>query len=160
MLFSLVFLALFYLRLSMGPIMSNLALTFFFSFFFHLFPHFKSHLQYDSYLLAGDIELLRFLLSKGVDIDSQSDAGTPLIWAAGHGQHDAVKVLLEHHANVRSCFLVSLICSFYYYDYKLRILLNLNSFQAYVFTLHPIFYEDRYCSKYLELAVSLLPHVQ
>ncbi|RVW95979.1 Histone-lysine N-methyltransferase EHMT2 [Vitis vinifera] len=78
----------------------------------------------------GDIELLRFLLSKGVDIDSQSDAGTPLIWAAGHGQHDAVKVLLEHHAN------------------------------AYVFTLHPIFYEDRYCSKYLELAVSLLPHVQ
>ncbi|PSS35792.1 Ankyrin-1 like [Actinidia chinensis var. chinensis] len=47
----------------------------------------------------GEIELLRFLLSKSVDVDSQSDAGTPLIWAAGHGQQDAVKVLLEHHAD-------------------------------------------------------------
>ncbi|KAL0005528.1 hypothetical protein SO802_013089 [Lithocarpus litseifolius] len=47
----------------------------------------------------GEIELLKILLSKGVDVDSQSDAGTPLIWAAGHGQPDAVKVLLEHHAN-------------------------------------------------------------
>uniref|UniRef100_A0A5B7BTU0 Putative ankyrin-1 n=1 Tax=Davidia involucrata TaxID=16924 RepID=A0A5B7BTU0_DAVIN len=46
-----------------------------------------------------DIELLEFLLSKGVDVDSQSDAGTPLIWAAGHGQQDAVKVLLDHHAD-------------------------------------------------------------
>ncbi|XVF06340.1 hypothetical protein REPUB_Repub06bG0039400 [Reevesia pubescens] len=35
----------------------------------------------------------------GVEVDSQSDAGTPLVWAAGHGQPDAVKVLLEHHAN-------------------------------------------------------------
>lgn len=52
-------------------------------------------------LVAGDIELLRYLISKGVDVDSQSDAGPPLIWAAGHGQQDAVKVLLEHHANVR-----------------------------------------------------------
>lgn len=43
---------------------------------------------------------MRILLSKGVDVNSQSDAGTPLIWAAGHGQKDAVKVLLEHHANV------------------------------------------------------------
>ncbi|KAI8546076.1 hypothetical protein RHMOL_Rhmol07G0088100 [Rhododendron molle] len=48
---------------------------------------------------TGDIELMRFLLSKGVDIDSQSDAGTPLIWAAGHAQQDALKVLLEHHAD-------------------------------------------------------------
>ncbi|KAG2696653.1 hypothetical protein I3843_07G067000 [Carya illinoinensis] len=47
----------------------------------------------------GEIELMRILLSKGVDVNSQSDAGTPLIWAAGHGQKDAVKVLLEHHAN-------------------------------------------------------------
>ncbi|CAK9144210.1 unnamed protein product, partial [Ilex paraguariensis] len=47
----------------------------------------------------GDIELLRFLLSHDVDVNSQSDAGTALIWAAGHGQQDAVKVLLEHHAN-------------------------------------------------------------
>ncbi|GAB4836012.1 hypothetical protein Ancab_039517 [Ancistrocladus abbreviatus] len=47
----------------------------------------------------GDIELLNFLLSKGVGVDSQSDAGTPLVWAAGHAQKDAVKVLLEHQAN-------------------------------------------------------------
>ncbi|XP_015582166.1 ankyrin-1 [Ricinus communis] len=47
----------------------------------------------------GNIELLRYLLSKGVEVDSQSDAGTPLIWAAGHAQPDALKVLLEHHAN-------------------------------------------------------------
>lgn len=49
---------------------------------------------------AGNIQLLRLLVSKGIDVDSQSDAGTPLIWAAGHGQHDAVNVLLEYHANV------------------------------------------------------------
>lgn len=53
-------------------------------------------------LFTGDIELLRYLISKGADVNSQSEAGTPLIWAAGHGQQDAVKVLLEHHANV-SC---------------------------------------------------------
>ncbi|XP_039045466.1 ankyrin-1-like [Hibiscus syriacus] len=47
----------------------------------------------------GNIELLKHILAKGVEVDSQSDAGTPLVWAAGHGQHDAVKVLLEHNAN-------------------------------------------------------------
>lgn len=47
----------------------------------------------------GDIELLQFLISRGVSVDSQSDAGTPLIWAAGHEQPNAVKVLLEHHAD-------------------------------------------------------------
>lgn len=35
-------------------------------------------------------------------MESQSDAGTPLIWAAGHGQEESVQFLLEHHANV-SC---------------------------------------------------------
>lgn len=54
-------------------------------------------------LSTGNIELLKELLSRDVEVDSQSDAGTPLIWAAGHGQQDAVKVLLEHHANVISC---------------------------------------------------------
>ncbi|KAJ4719683.1 Ankyrin repeat family protein [Melia azedarach] len=48
---------------------------------------------------TGNIELLKYLLSKGVEVDSESDAGTPLIWAAGHAQPEAVKVLLEHHAN-------------------------------------------------------------
>ncbi|KAF2287703.1 hypothetical protein GH714_002380 [Hevea brasiliensis] len=50
----------------------------------------------------GNIELLRYLLSKGVEVDSESDAGTPLIWAAGHAQPDALKILLEHHANPNS----------------------------------------------------------
>ncbi|MCL7048274.1 hypothetical protein MKW94_002120, partial [Papaver nudicaule] len=47
----------------------------------------------------GNTDLLNLLLSKVAEVDSQSDAGTPLIWAAGHGQPDAVKILLEHHAN-------------------------------------------------------------
>uniref|UniRef100_A0A7I4DT92 Serine/threonine-protein kinase BSK1-like TPR repeats domain-containing protein n=1 Tax=Physcomitrium patens TaxID=3218 RepID=A0A7I4DT92_PHYPA len=36
---------------------------------------------------------------KGVDVDSPSDAGSPLIWAAGHDHPKAVKVLLESGAN-------------------------------------------------------------
>jgi len=40
------------------------------------------------------------LLSKGVSPDLESDSGTPLVWAAGHAQPDAVNVLLEHGANV------------------------------------------------------------
>ncbi|XP_073526234.1 uncharacterized protein [Phyllobates terribilis] len=47
----------------------------------------------------GDIDLLKILLSKGVHVDSESDAGTPLVWAAGHVQKEAVEVLLEHNAN-------------------------------------------------------------
>ncbi|XVF42212.1 hypothetical protein PTKIN_Ptkin01aG0342300 [Pterospermum kingtungense] len=47
----------------------------------------------------GNIELLKYILATSVDVDAQSDAGTPLVWAAGHAQHDAVKFLLEHHAN-------------------------------------------------------------
>lgn len=50
----------------------------------------------------GDIELLRSLLSEGVDVNLQSDAGSPLIWAAGHGQKEAVKLLLELNANPNS----------------------------------------------------------
>lgn len=47
----------------------------------------------------GDTELLKYLLSKGVNPDLESDAGTPLVWAAGHAQPPAVSVLLEHGAN-------------------------------------------------------------
>ena len=43
---------------------------------------------------------MKLLLSKGVDIESESDAGTPLVWAAGHGQEGAVKLLLQHNAKV------------------------------------------------------------
>ncbi|XVF76776.1 hypothetical protein PTKIN_Ptkin13bG0294100 [Pterospermum kingtungense] len=48
---------------------------------------------------TGNIELLKYILAKGVEVDAQGVAGTPLIWAAGHAQPDAVKVLLEHDAN-------------------------------------------------------------
>ncbi|GKC03634.1 ankyrin repeat family protein, partial [Tanacetum coccineum] len=47
----------------------------------------------------GHIELLELLLSVGVDVDSPSDSGTPLVWAAGHSQQGAVKLLLEHKAD-------------------------------------------------------------
>lgn len=63
-----------------------------------VFSEFYAMLKVD--LHAGNVELIRLLLSKGALVDSQSDSGTPLIWAAGHGQTDAVEVLLEHHANV------------------------------------------------------------
>ena len=52
------------------------------------------------FLGAGHIELMKLLLGKGVDVESESDAGTPLVWAAGHGQQEAVKLLLEHNAKV------------------------------------------------------------
>lgn len=47
----------------------------------------------------GNIELMVLLISVGVDVDSQSDAGTPLIWAAGHAQQDALKLLLKQKAD-------------------------------------------------------------
>ncbi|PWA45761.1 ankyrin repeat family protein [Artemisia annua] len=49
----------------------------------------------------GHIELMELLLSVGVDVDvdSQSDSGTPLVWAAGHAQQEAVKLLLKHKAD-------------------------------------------------------------
>ncbi|KAM3399398.1 hypothetical protein ACQJBY_004663 [Aegilops geniculata] len=46
----------------------------------------------------GHIEIMKILLGKGVDVESESESGTPLVWAAGHGQQDAVKLLLEHNA--------------------------------------------------------------
>ncbi|KAL4200028.1 hypothetical protein AMTRI_Chr03g54340 [Amborella trichopoda] len=48
---------------------------------------------------TGCNELLSILLSKGVDVDTPSDAGTPLIWAAGNCKQGTVKTLLEYHAN-------------------------------------------------------------
>eukprot|EP00252_Welwitschia_mirabilis_P004722 TRINITY_DN15015_c0_g2_i1.p1 TRINITY_DN15015_c0_g2~~TRINITY_DN15015_c0_g2_i1.p1 ORF type:complete len:461 (-),score=133.94 TRINITY_DN15015_c0_g2_i1:57-1439(-) len=43
--------------------------------------------------------LIELLLAKGVPIDIASDAGTPLIWAAGHDKPEAVKTLLDHGAD-------------------------------------------------------------
>ena len=67
---------------------------------FHLPLLLRFLLQCFACLFAGNTELMEYLLSKGAEVESQSDAGTPLLWAAGHGQLDALKVLLEHHANV------------------------------------------------------------
>ncbi|CAH1434800.1 unnamed protein product [Lactuca virosa] len=55
------------------------------------------------HLVAGIVnnELMEALLSIGVEIDSQSDVGTPLVWVVDHGQQDALKLLLKHKANVR-----------------------------------------------------------
>ncbi|CAN6439472.1 unnamed protein product [Victoria cruziana] len=47
----------------------------------------------------GNVELLTILLKKGLDVDLESDAGTPLIWAAGECQPSAVKFLLDNKAN-------------------------------------------------------------
>jgi ankyrin repeat protein len=52
------------------------------------------------FFVPGDTELLEHLLSKGINPDLESDAGTPLVWAAGHAQEAAVTVLLKHGANV------------------------------------------------------------
>ncbi|KAG8084649.1 hypothetical protein GUJ93_ZPchr0010g10693 [Zizania palustris] len=46
----------------------------------------------------GNTDLMKLIISNGVDVESESDAGTPLIWAAGHGQQEAVKLLLQHNA--------------------------------------------------------------
>lgn len=45
---------------------------------------------------------MKALLEKGVDVDCPSDAGSPLIWAAGHDHLKAVELLLSNGANVRS----------------------------------------------------------
>jgi ankyrin repeat protein len=64
---------------------------------------------------------MELLISKGVDVESQSDAGTPLIWAAGHSQPEPVKLLLKHNANVSVL-----------YDGKSPILTRLGKHQKYL----------------------------
>jgi ankyrin repeat protein len=64
---------------------------------------------------------MELLISKGVDVESQSDAGTPLIWAAGHSQPEPVKLLLKHNANVSVL-----------YDDKSPILTRLGKHQKYL----------------------------
>ncbi|KAH9327098.1 hypothetical protein KI387_007276, partial [Taxus chinensis] len=47
----------------------------------------------------GCVELINLLLSKELPVDAPSDAGSPLIWAAGSDRLEAVKALLDHGAN-------------------------------------------------------------
>lgn len=50
--------------------------------------------------ILGSLELIKALVDKGVDVDFPSDAGSPLIWAAGRDHPKAVKLLLDSGANV------------------------------------------------------------
>ncbi|VAI00980.1 unnamed protein product [Triticum turgidum subsp. durum] len=49
--------------------------------------------------LLGCDEIARLLLSKGANVDAPSPHGTPLVAAAAHGKFNAMKILLEHHAD-------------------------------------------------------------
>ncbi|XBH82508.1 hypothetical protein VPH35_071146 [Triticum aestivum] len=48
---------------------------------------------------TGCDEIARLLLSKGANVDAPSPHGTPLVAAAAHGKFNAMKILLEHHAD-------------------------------------------------------------
>ncbi|KAL7198680.1 hypothetical protein ACSBR2_021063 [Camellia fascicularis] len=50
----------------------------------------------------GHKEFLRLLISKGAEVDANSDSGTPLQCAAAKGRKEAVKILLDRNANPNS----------------------------------------------------------
>jgi hypothetical protein len=60
----------------------------------------------DSYvsrtIMYSGVEMVELLLSKGANPDSLNHGGTALHLAAIHGQDDILKVLLDHHADVRA----------------------------------------------------------
>lgn len=45
------------------------------------------------------MQVVEWLLENGSSVDSQSQAGTPLLWAAGSGQAAIVKALLRAGAD-------------------------------------------------------------
>jgi hypothetical protein len=49
----------------------------------------------------GSCEIVELLLSKGADVDAVHFGGTALHLAARFGRDDIMKVLLDHHADVR-----------------------------------------------------------
>lgn len=57
--------------------------------------------------VAGHKDIIPLLLSKGINVDVRNDfaSPSPLQFAAAFGQHDTVKVLLDHGANVSSIYL-------------------------------------------------------
>jgi ankyrin repeat protein len=57
---------------------------------------------------SGKSEILKLLLSRGAEVDSKSEQGTPLCLAALKGHESTVEVLLEHHADVHHSFFLSL----------------------------------------------------
>jgi ankyrin repeat protein len=52
--------------------------------------------------IGGDPELIRLLVARGLDVNAIDDhvKDTPLAFAVGHDNHDAVAALLEAGANV------------------------------------------------------------
>ncbi|XP_052168882.1 uncharacterized protein LOC127785466 isoform X2 [Oryza glaberrima] len=54
--------------------------------------------------VKGHCEIVELFLSKGVDVDLYSIAGTPLLTAAISGQHSTMKILLEHHDDPNRVF--------------------------------------------------------
>lgn len=55
--------------------------------------------------------MVKVLLSKGADVNCYSDSGTPLHIAAVFGLDGAMKILLDHHADVS--LTIYLVCSLY-----------------------------------------------
>uniref|UniRef100_A0ACD5ZH97 Uncharacterized protein n=1 Tax=Avena sativa TaxID=4498 RepID=A0ACD5ZH97_AVESA len=47
----------------------------------------------------GHCDVVELLLSRGIDVNLDSERGTPLHVAAMNKQHGTMKILLEHHAN-------------------------------------------------------------
>ena len=74
---------------------------FFYILFIVLWPLF-------SFLFSGQSEIVKYLLSRGVDVNALSVIGTPLALAGHKGHATIVKILLQHNADVM--FKSSLIC--------------------------------------------------
>ncbi|KAI9395338.1 hypothetical protein POPTR_005G219201v4 [Populus trichocarpa] len=53
---------------------------------------------------SGLKKFLLLLILKGAEVDAKADSGTPLKWAAIHGQKKAVKILLDNHADPNMIF--------------------------------------------------------
>ncbi|KAM0884692.1 hypothetical protein ACQ4PT_030826 [Festuca glaucescens] len=50
----------------------------------------------------GYDEITQLLLANGANVDEPSSHGTPLVAAAAHGKFSSMKILLEHHADVKT----------------------------------------------------------
>ena len=53
-------------------------------------------------IAAHDMSLLRSLLTRGLDVNAPGSLGTPLQAACYADNHDAVQLLLEHHARINA----------------------------------------------------------
>ncbi|KAM0874600.1 hypothetical protein ACQ4PT_037306 [Festuca glaucescens] len=51
---------------------------------------------------SGYDEITQLLLANGANVDEPSSHGTPLVAAAAHGKFSSMKILLEHHADVKT----------------------------------------------------------